>query len=103
MEKEKTISEALNISDEWVVENESRIEDALLEMETVSDCMENLIMQIKTEEFGKGDYEISDYERKILFAGYLIGQLVVRQREAARMGSLIGHILQQSRRPRRSP
>ena len=42
------------------------------EKEKVSDVIETLLLDIKEEEFGEGKYEITAYEKKLLFAGMLL-------------------------------
>jgi hypothetical protein len=72
-EKEKeSVNEAMGISDTWKDATVEFIVDEIGEKEKVSDVIESLLIDIKEEEFGEGNYQTTTYEKKLLFAGMLL-------------------------------
>lgn len=74
-EKEKereSVNEAMGISDTWKDTTRNFIVDEIAVSERVSDVIETLLHDIKEEEFGEGKYELTTYEKKLLFAGMLL-------------------------------
>lgn len=76
MEKE-TISDALGLSAEWRDNTVDAVESCLGEVEKLSDVMETIAIVVKEDEFGdpgsKG-YDLTAYEKKLIYAGYMIAQ-----------------------------
>jgi hypothetical protein len=72
-EKDKeSVNEAMGISDSWKEATINFIVDEISESDKVTDVINSLILDIKEEEFGKGDYETTAYEKKLMFAGILV-------------------------------
>jgi len=74
MDKQQTLPEALQLSQEWYDETAKRIEETFGETtEKISDFMEIEANNIREEEFGEVNVNITKYERKLVLIGYLIG------------------------------
>ena len=67
MDKQQTLPEALQLSQEWYDETAKRIEETFGETtEKISDFMEIEANNIREEEFGEVDVNITKYERKLV-------------------------------------
>jgi len=76
MEKE-TISDALGLSAEWRDNTVDAVESCISEVEKLSDVMETIAIVVKEDEFGepgRTGYELTAYEKKLIYAGYMIAQ-----------------------------
>lgn len=71
--EEKTISEGLGIEDSWFDEKADRVIAAWQEEEMVSQVLKRLGQEIKDEEFETG-LALTEYEKKLILAGYITGQ-----------------------------
>jgi hypothetical protein len=94
--EDMAIHEALNISKDWTILNESRIQEDLDKSSTVSDAIEAIALRIKTEEFGEGDYTLSAYEKKLIFSGLHLGNLIVNMKAQDAMHSMIRSMIEGS-------
>ena len=84
-EVKESIGEALGIGRDWANQTGDKVEETFAVAEKLSDIMEVLAIDIKQEEFGEGNYELTAYEKKLVYAGYLISQeLNVMQAMAAK-------------------
>ena len=94
-EKDKeSVNEAMGISDTWKDATLDFIVDEIAASERVSDVIESLLLDIKEEEFGEGKYEITIYEKKLLFAGMLLQQSLSSLKKSAGMESLLSILKQ---------
>jgi hypothetical protein len=74
MAKEQTLPEALQLDQTWYDNTAKRIEETFGETtEKISDFMEIEANNLRDEEFGEVDVNITKYERKLVLLGYLIG------------------------------
>jgi hypothetical protein len=74
MSKEQTLPEALELTQEWYDNTAKRIEETFGETtKKISDFMEIEATNVREEEFGEVDVNITKYERKLVLLGYLIG------------------------------
>lgn len=96
--EDMAIYEALNISKDWTILNEARIEEDLDKSSTVSDAIEAIALRIKTEEFGEGEYTLSSYEKKLIFSGLHLGNLIINMKAQDAMHSMIRSMIDESRR-----
>jgi len=74
-----SVNGALGITDAW---KESTIDfcvEQILERDRVTEVIETLIHDIKEEEFGEGTYDLTPYEKKLLFAGMLLEKALSAQ------------------------
>lgn len=73
MENKDSINRGLGIEDSWFDERIGSVGDDYKEFEKVDELMTNQITNVRLSELGEVDAKISDYEKKILLTGYLIG------------------------------
>lgn len=75
--QKETINEALGLTQEWRDFMIDAVESSVNKAEKLSDVMEDIALCIKTDEFGdpgsKG-YELTAYEKKLVYAGHMISQ-----------------------------
>lgn len=93
-----SISRALGITDDWVNDNLEKIGQEFDDAESISDVIENTALRIKSEEFGEGEYTLSEYEKKLLFAGLQIGNVIVQMRKHSMANDLFDAILQEAKK-----
>jgi hypothetical protein len=73
----ETISDALGLSAEWRDNTVDAVESCIGEVEKLSDVMETIAIVVKEDEFGepgRTGYELTAYEKKLIYAGYMIAQ-----------------------------
>jgi hypothetical protein len=73
MSEEKTITEGLNIPENFCEIAEEIISENLRNNQTIHQCILDSIERIREDEFGKCDADISPYEKKLFFAGFVLG------------------------------
>ena len=89
----ETIAEGLGLPDVWDLKIERDIERIVFNDDAlVSDIMQTIGNQIKEEEFGEVDRELSSYEKKLIFAGLTISNKLSQNkaRLLSKLGSLGG-------------
>jgi hypothetical protein len=96
MDKQQTLPEAFKLSQEWYDETTKRIEKNYGEItEKISDYIEIEANNVRDEEFGEVNVEITRYERKLLLVGYLIG--LQRVNSADTIGSFLEFLMRQGK------
>ena len=93
-----SISRALGITDGWVNDNFEKVGQEFDDAESISDVIENTALRIKSEEFGEGEYTLSEYEKKLMFAGLQIGNMIVQMRKHGIADDLFSAILQEAKK-----
>jgi hypothetical protein len=92
MDKNLTLPEALELTQEWYDNTAKRIEDTFGETtDKISDFIELEANNLRDEEFGEVDVNITKYERKLVLLGYLIGLQRVKSNDP--MSSFIEFLL----------
>ena len=91
--EDMTIYEALDIPKDWTILNDARIQEEIENSETISDAIEAAILRIKTEEFGEGNYTLSAYEKKLIFSGLHLGNLILNMKAQNAMHEMISSIV----------
>ncbi len=87
----ETINEALGLSMEWRNVADKKIETLIDEEGLVSTVMEKMIAFIKEDEFGEGEYEITSYEKKLTYMGFMIlSEMTAREKAAEKLDNLLG-------------
>ncbi len=92
-EKKDTISEALGITPDWEKENCDKLTETLIAEKYISDGILNHIINLKTDEFGKGDYEVSSYEKKLIWTGMEIAKILIANSQAKMIESGLASLL----------
>lgn len=70
-----TITEALGIQEGWFEEMKQIAENAMEELDEVSGILDRVGKEIREEDLGYAEGELSVYEKKLLMAGYTIGSM----------------------------
>ena len=70
-----TITEALGIQEGWFEEMKQIAESAIEELDEVSGILDRVGKEIREEDLGYSEGELSVYEKKLLMAGYTIGSM----------------------------
>ena len=90
----ETISQGLGIPNSWFEDKAGRIIQIWKEHEKVSKALESLAQEIKDEEF-ETDISVTDYEKKLILAGYVIGHassVIQSQEEMERIIGKMGFL-----------
>ena len=74
-----TIAEVLGLTEDWSDLQEVRVQKAMMKQDGFAEAMVELIQQIQEKDFGNTT-EVSDYERKVIYSGWLMGVEVAQQR-----------------------
>ena len=69
----RTISGGLGISEEFFAEAQKIVTDNYEKYDTISDALEAIGEEVRIEALGECNEALSDYERKLLLAGFLGG------------------------------
>lgn len=87
----ETINEALGLSEEWRSITDKKIENLIDEEAHVSSVMEKMIAFLKEDEFGEGEYELSTYEKKLTYMGFMIlSEMTAREKAVEKLDTLLG-------------
>lgn len=70
-----SITEALGIQEGWFEEMKQIAESAIEEFDEVSGILDRVGKEIREEDLGYSEGELSVYEKKLLMAGYTIGSM----------------------------
>ena len=70
-----TITEALGIQEGWFEEMKQIAESAIEELDDVSGILTTVGKEIREDDLGYSEGELSVYEKKLLMAGYTIGSM----------------------------
>jgi hypothetical protein len=94
MAKEQTLPEALQLDQTWYDNTAKRIEETFGETtEKISEFIDIEATNVREEEFGEIDVNITKYERKLVLLGYLIGLQRVKSNDP--MSSFIEFLLKE--------
>jgi hypothetical protein len=97
MESSKeTIGQALGLSKEWEILNRAYTEEESEECETISELLTSAGDRIKKECFYTPEdiniENLTDYEKKLLLAGFIVGASASKQHQIHRLASLFGKL-----------
>jgi hypothetical protein len=95
MKEKEPVYEALLLKREWAIINEANIKETIESSELVSETLEKMIKLIKEDEFGADVQEISVYEKKLIFAGLQVGNLLLQRQQESVMMETYQSILMQ--------
>jgi len=88
-----TVSEGLKIEQGWFEKTQEVCVKSLSNEETVSDTLESVGKWVRDEELSS-DHELTRYEKKLLFAGMIIGSMHTEARiESERKKSMVLEML----------
>jgi hypothetical protein len=76
MEKDKTtISGGLGIGERFFEKAQEMVLNKLKAFDTISDALESAAEGIRDEELGESNLKVSDYEKKLILSGYIMGSI----------------------------
>lgn len=87
----ETISQGLGIPNSWFEDKAGRVVEIWKEHDKVSDALEKLAQEIKDEEF-ETQIPVTDYEKKLILAGYVIGHASSVIQSQEEMSRIIGRM-----------
>ena len=74
MSKEnETITGGLGIKEEYFDIAKDRVIKKLKDLDTVSDALESVAEEVRDEEFGDSNFRVSEYEKKLILSGFIMG------------------------------
>ncbi len=71
--KNQTITEGLGIREDYFKVAQERVIKKLKDLDTVSDMLESVAEEIRDEELGETNLRVSDYEKKLILSGFIMG------------------------------
>lgn len=83
-----SISEVLGLTEEWSDLQEVKVQKAMAKEDGFAEAMVSTIKQIQEKDFGNAT-EVSDYERKVIYSGWLMGVEIAQQRAKMEMLRLL--------------
>ena len=83
-----TIAEVLGVSEEWADLQEVKMKKSLIKEDGFAEAMVDLIQKIQEKDLGNTT-EVSDYERKVIYTGWLMGVEVAQARAKMQMMELL--------------
>jgi hypothetical protein len=92
-DKERTINEALGIPNEWKKSNTKLLRKEIEKNDTISEAMEASLMRIKEEVFGEGTYANTEFEKKLIYAGFMLAQEIMDLKQQQARAVIMGSIL----------
>jgi hypothetical protein len=76
MAKDKsTISGGLGLSDSFFEKAQELVLEKLKAFDTISDALESAAEGIRDEELGESNLKVSDYEKKLILSGFIMGTI----------------------------
>lgn len=74
MSKEnQTITGGLGIQEGYFETASNRVKKKLQDLDTISDALEAVAEEVRDEEFGESNLRVSDYEKKLILTGFIMG------------------------------
>ena len=96
MANNETIGQALGLSKEWEILNRAYTEEESQDCDTISETLITSGNRIKKEAFYTPEdiniENLTDYEKKLLLAGFSVGASISRQSQIHRLASLFGRL-----------
>jgi organic radical activating enzyme len=92
MSKNSTITSGLGLKEEYFEHLIETVGNKWKQCETVSDLMISSASEIKYEEFEVNDNHLSDYEKKLVLLGMVIGLEQITQEIKSNQAELMGNL-----------
>lgn len=73
MSSKSTITGGLGIPDSFAEKAEDVVLDSLKKHDTLSDALIQIAKDIREDSLGECDASVSDYEKRLIFAGFVVG------------------------------
>ena len=89
MSKEnQTITGGLGIKEEYFDIAKDRVLKKLKDLDTVSDALESVAEEVRDEEFGDSNFRVSEYEKKLILTGFIMGCVSSEARMSQKLDEL---------------
>jgi hypothetical protein len=72
-EKNQTITGGLGLSEGYFDKAKDLVLKKLKDLDTISDALEAVAEDIRDEELGEANFRVSDYEKKLILSGFVMG------------------------------
>jgi hypothetical protein len=83
-----TLAQAMGIPDAFIEQSADWVETLLESKEEFSDVLIELINEVRSNEFGKGEVESSTYEKKLMAIGFITGRIATQMEAASLLAEL---------------
>ena len=72
-EKTQTITGGLGLNEGYFDEAKDLVLKKLKDLDTISDALESVAEVVRDEELGETNFRVSDYEKKLILCGFVMG------------------------------
>jgi len=72
-EKNQTITGGLGLKEGYFDEAKDLVMKKLKDLDTISDALEAVAEVVRDEELGETNFRVSDYEKKLILSGFIMG------------------------------
>jgi len=72
-EKNQTITGGLGLNEGYFEEAKDLVLKKLKDLDTISDALESVAEVVRDEELGETNFRVSDYEKKLILCGFVMG------------------------------
>jgi TPP-dependent 2-oxoacid decarboxylase len=72
-EKNQTITGGLGLNEGYFDEAKDLVLKKLKDLDTISDALESVAEVVRDEELGETNFRVSDYEKKLILCGFVMG------------------------------
>lgn len=79
-----SIAEVLGLTEDWSDLQEVKVQKNISKKDGLAEAMVSIIKQIQEKDFGNTT-EVSDYERKVIYSGWLIGVEIAQEQAKMHM------------------
>lgn len=96
----ETITGGLGIREEYFETASNRAKKKLQDLDTISEALEAVAEEIRDEEFGESNLRVSDYEKKLVLSGFIMGCLRAEAQMSHKMEELklVFHLMSMSKK-----
>lgn len=71
--KDQTITGGLGLEDGYFEQAKDKVLKKLKDLDTISDALEAVAEEVRDDEFGESNIRVSDYEKKLILSGFVMG------------------------------
>ena len=72
-EKNQTITGGLGLESGYFEQAANLVKKKLADLDTISDALESVAEVVRDEELGETNFRVSDYEKKLILCGFVMG------------------------------
>ena len=71
----ETVTGGLGLEESYFEEAKELVVGKLKALDTISEALEAVAEDLRNEELGEVDFDVSDYEKKLILAGFIMGSV----------------------------